>query len=157
PAPPAPTPPPAAAAPPAPPPAAPPAPASPGPRAPAAPEGPSSGQRALGYGGIGVGSALLGVALYYGYRVKVESDAARERCPTSPCADEEGVRRNESARDSATIANVSAALGLVTLGVGLYVTLRSSPSPSPAPAAAPARASLVLVPGPRGASLVGAF
>ncbi|HEU4411356.1 MAG TPA: tetratricopeptide repeat protein, partial [Polyangiaceae bacterium] len=102
PAPPAPTPPPAAV----PTPAPTPAPAPAGPRAPAPPEGPSTGQRVLGYGGIGVGSALLGVALYYGYRVKVDSDAARDRCPTSPCADEEGVRRNESARDSATIANV---------------------------------------------------
>ncbi len=123
---------------------------------PPAPEGPSWGQRALGYGGIGVGSALIGAALYYGYRVKLDRDEARERCPANPCGDAEGVRRNEAARDHATVANVSGALGLVALGVGLYVTLRPAPAAA-AQSAPPARAALVLAPTPGGLRLVGSF
>lgn len=136
---------------------APPAPRAPSPAAPPAPEGASWRQKAVGYGGLGLGTALVGVALYYGYRVKVDRDEARERCPSNPCSDQQGVRRNDAARDKATVANVSGVLGLAALGVGLYVTLRSAPASAPAPGAAPQRASLVLVPGPLGASLTGSF
>ncbi|HEU4534191.1 MAG TPA: hypothetical protein VFS00_08735, partial [Polyangiaceae bacterium] len=124
--------------------------------APPEPAGRSWASRAVGYGGIGVGSALLGTALYFGYRVKLDRDEARERCPASPCGDAEGVRRNEAARDAATAANVSAVLGLAALGVGLYVTLRPAPAgPRAAPRAS--LASLALAPGFGRVNLVGSF
>jgi hypothetical protein len=166
-----------------PPPSAPPAAKAP-PIAPphVSPEGPSWGRRAVGYGGIGLGSALLGAALYYGYRVKLDRDEARDRCPSNPCSDAEGVRRNEAANDHATVANVSAAIGLVALGVGITVVLwpvaapagprgappraalalgpglgGAPPRAAPGLGGAPPRATLALAPGLGGASLVGSF
>jgi tetratricopeptide (TPR) repeat protein len=123
-------------------PAAPP-PEPPPPAAPARTRGIPAASYALG----GVGLVAAGVGGYFGLRALSGQKEALDRCPQSPCSDRGGVDRNEEARRDAWVANAGVGVGLVAMGIGVYLALRGSPG------AGAAR----LAPAPGGAAVVGRF
>lgn len=100
---------------------------------------------ALGYAALGLGAAGLASATYFGLTARGNADDADRLCPGSPCSDQIGVEKNETARDQATIATVSGVVGLVGVGAGIWILLASSET-------APQRPPVSVGLGPHGAS-----
>jgi hypothetical protein len=75
------------------------------------------------------GLVALGVAGYFGLRAKAEWDDRNDHC-TDGC-DDEAVAAHDRAEKYALIADVSAGVGIVALGVSAYLVI-SAPSKPPA-------------------------
>jgi len=54
-----------------------------------------------------VGAGALGTGAYFGVHARDLADRSDERCPDTMCGDPEGLRLNQSARTSATRANIA--------------------------------------------------
>jgi hypothetical protein len=113
------------------------------PEAPAAPSATPTASYVLG----GVGLVSLGVGGFFGFRALSGRRDALDLCPQTPCSDRAGVDRNEDARRDAWVANAGVGIGVVALGLGVYLALRR---PS---AVGTAR----LAPAPGGALVLGRF
>jgi hypothetical protein len=87
------------------------------------------GRRILTYVVGGVGIVSLGVGTVFGIQALSKRSDAEERCPSSPCADEEGVAANDDAKTFANVANIGIGVGIVALGVATYLFLTTPDSP----------------------------
>ncbi len=108
---------------------------------------------------IGAVSAVsLGVGAYFGSSAKSDHDEAIKLCPQSPCPSSEGIQRNESAKESASVATGLLVAGGVGLAAGVVLWLVSPSHVAPAKPSVP-RVSFVPVVRPGGAAafVVGSF
>jgi hypothetical protein len=95
----------------------------------ATPVSPPKSTRALGFVVGGAGVVALGVGGYFGVQAISKRSDAKNACPSSTCTDPAGVAYNDDARRAATIADIGIGVGLVALGVGAYLVLRSPATP----------------------------
>lgn len=91
--------------------------------APVARETAGSGRKTLGYVVGGLGITALGIGSYFGVEAIDKSNQSRRLCPTDTTCTAEGVRLNESADESAWIANGGIGVGLVGIVLGAYLVL----------------------------------
>jgi hypothetical protein len=89
----------------------------------------ASSSRTLGWVLGGVGVAGLGAGGVFGGLAFDANARSEDECRGTLCS-ERGVDLNDEAKRNATIANVSAIVGGVVLGAGLYLLLRREPTPS---------------------------
>jgi hypothetical protein len=80
---------------------------------------------------LGVGTAALGFAAYFGWRVLDAKAAANQYCDRDSCWDLRGVRLDEERRRNAIACN--AALGFAALGFGSALVLSIATPPSSLP------------------------
>jgi hypothetical protein len=115
----------------------------------AEPSGASDGRR-VGWALAGSGVALLGVGAFFGVRAGVDHDRATTLCPSSPCANADGVAANDRARTEAWVSDLGVGLGVAAVAVGAYfLLLRHEDAPRSAavrwvPVFGPARSGLDL-------------
>jgi hypothetical protein len=133
---------------PAPPPAPPPEPPPPPP-----PTGPATERRITGVALVGLGLALAGTGAYFGVAAMGSSHDADTRCPTTTCADPDGLRLNDRALTQASLANLSLGAGAVAFVTGIAVLL-TQPS---RPAAGRSATRVWLRPAPGALGLGGVF
>src|SRR6185436_11069071 len=94
-----------------------------------APVDDGSGRRRLGYivGGLGLASAAVGAV--FGLQALSNSGDARSLCdPSKPCHDPAAVQKNNTAKTDANIANIWVGVGIVAIGVSVYLVLSSGGS-----------------------------
>jgi hypothetical protein len=80
---------------------------------------------AAGLGLVAVGG--VGVGAYFGARSRDLQDRADVRCPSSTCADSQGLRLNDEARTAARNANLMFAASGAALAVGVVMWLVGKP------------------------------
>jgi hypothetical protein len=78
-----------------------------------------------------VGVAALGVGTYFGFDAIGKRRDATSMCPSSPCANAEGVSRNREAQTAATVSTIGFAVGVGALVVGTVLLLTSSKGARP--------------------------
>jgi hypothetical protein len=83
----------------------------------------------------GAGIVTAGVGGIFGLVAMSKHDGAVSRCPSSPCADAEGVNLNEAAKGAARVSNVLVGVGLGATVAGI-VLLLVAPRGAPASGAA---------------------
>jgi len=111
---------------------------------------------ALRYAAIGLGAlsvVSLGVGAYFGIRAKSEHDDAVARCPASPCPDDVGITKNEDARKSAVVANVTIGAGVVALAGGVVLWLVAPKAEATKKTGGAARVTALPFVGPDGAGM----
>jgi hypothetical protein len=95
------------------------------PAAPDAAQAEASSTRTIGFVVGGFGVAALGVGGYFGVQALSKGSDAKAACPTTSCTSAAGVGNSDDAHTAATIANIGISVGLVALGIGTYLVLRS--------------------------------
>lgn len=85
---------------------------------------------------VSAGGLALATGGYFALHARSLQDDARERCPASPCADEIGLAKNDDAKSAARVATVATGVGLVAVGVGVYLLLTRDTKPSASTTAA---------------------
>ncbi len=85
----------------------------------------------------GAGIAALGAGTFFGVRAIDQSDDARAMCDPDRCTSREAIARNDEARTSATLANVTVGVGLALVAAGVVLWL-TAPRGQTAPHAAQA-------------------
>lgn len=127
---------------------------------PVAPESRGGAQRAIGLTLGGLGIAGLAVGGYFGGTAVSEHNRASRSCTPSPCSDAQ--EANDSSKNAAKLAVISATAGFVSIGVGtiVYFTApRGSNTSSAQTSSLRPTARLVPEAGPTqaGMSVVGTF
>ncbi len=108
------------------------------------------GQRVVGWVGLGVGVAALGLGTAFGILTLSKKSDASGHCAGTEC-DATGVADQDEAHRDATVSTLAFGVGLVSLGIGAWLTLTAGPS-SPRPSSsAPAPPSLPPPPAVRAA------
>lgn len=82
-----------------------------------------SSQRLVGYILGGVGLAAIGVGSYFGVQALGKNSDSDTLCPSSPCANAEGVKASEDAKSNATISNIAIGGGILALAGGVVLVL----------------------------------
>jgi len=123
--------------------------------------GPSrgDGQRVVGWVGLGLGVAALGLGTYYGIMTLSKKSDASGHCAGPEC-DATGVADQDEAHRDATVSTLAFGVGLASLGVGAWLTLTAaSPPPPSSPPPPPVRAAIQPLLGPRlaGVGMVGSW
>ena len=100
---------------------------------PASAEAPAAhgGSRTLAYVVGGVGIAALGVGVGFGAYALSQKNDADAHCPGRQC-DSTGLSLVSSAKTAATVSTIGLAAGVVGIGAGFWLLVRSSSSPSAA-------------------------
>jgi hypothetical protein len=88
----------------------------------------SHGPSAASWVALGVGVAALGTGTYFGLRAISKKNDADRNCPNDQCVGE-GSKENSDAIKFANIATAGFAVGVVGLGLGIYLWATSSSSP----------------------------
>ena len=135
----------------APPPPSPPPPQSTDTEAPTPASPKTSGARIAGFVVGGVGLVAIGVGSYFGVRALNDHSDATKLCPSSPCADANGVNENGTAQTEAWVADFAIGLGVVAVGVGVYLAFIRHDEPK----APTARLVPMLGPGTGGLGVAG--
>jgi len=91
----------------------------------------SGGSRTLAYVVGGAGIAALGVGVGFGAYALSQKNDADVHCPARQC-DATGLSLISSAKTAATVSTIGLAAGVVGIGAGFWLLLRSSSSPSAA-------------------------
>jgi hypothetical protein len=100
--------------------------------APVAESPPSTGSsRTLGWIVGGAGVVALGVGVGFGFDALSQKSQADSHCPNKQC-DPTGLSQISDAKTAATISTIGLAVGVVGIGAGAWLLLRSSSSPSAA-------------------------
>ncbi len=94
----------------------------------------SSGKRIGGYVTVGLGVALIGVGAVFGGLTMSLADQVRTLCPYGPCPTQAGIDDNSSAHTFALLSDILIPVGVVAVGVGLYLALTSSQKKAPSAA-----------------------
>jgi hypothetical protein len=89
-------------------------------------------QRTIGLVVGGVGIASIGAGSVFGLLAASQANEADKYCQGQICS-QRGLDRHESARTSATIANVFFAVGIAGVAAGTYLVLTSGSADSPGP------------------------
>lgn len=76
---------------------------------------------------LGGGALALGVGSYFGLRALSEKSTADDLCPSTRCANPEGVDADQDARRYALYSDIGLGVGIVALGVATYLFLTDSP------------------------------
>jgi hypothetical protein len=92
------------------------------------PPPPSSSRATVGWITGGAGLALVGVGTYFGVDAISKRSESDDNCPNGNC-NQDGVDRNDDAKRSAWIANICIGVGLVAIGVGVYLIVTGRPEP----------------------------
>ena len=87
-----------------------------------------SGLRKVSLVGAIVGAGAVGTGVYFGIHSRHLSDQADQRCPSTQCADPEGLRLNDQARTAATRANVLYIAGGAVIATAAVLWFVGSPS-----------------------------
>lgn len=89
-------------------------------------------QRIVSYAVGGAGIVALGIGTFFGIRALSKNSDSDQLCG-DPCASQAGLDANESARSSATVANIAIGLGLAAVagGVVLWLTAPKGRTSSP--------------------------
>lgn len=89
-------------------------------------------QRIVSYAVGGAGIVALGIGTFFGIRALSKNSDSDQLCG-DPCASQAGLDANDSARSSATVANIAIGLGLAAVagGVVLWLTAPKGHSSSP--------------------------
>lgn len=95
---------------------------------PAAPSPSQGTSRTPAYMVGGLGAASLVVGAYFGLKARSDTKSANSLCPEKTCTNEEGLAKSDSAGSAAKMSNVFVGLGLVGVGVGAYLWVRSGTS-----------------------------
>jgi hypothetical protein len=85
----------------------------------------------LGIAIAAVGAVVLGVGGYFGLHALDEASRSKDLCNPGPCSDRTGVDLATSADRDAWVANVAIPIGVIGIGVGLYLALRKVSVASP--------------------------
>jgi hypothetical protein len=104
---------------------------------------PSNTTRTVGFVVGGAGIVAVGVGAYFGVRALGDRSDATGLCPSSPCTDPNGVSKNDSAKTEAWVADFAIGLGLVAVGVGVYLAFVRHDGPT---TTNPATGAVSLVP-----------
>jgi serine/threonine-protein kinase len=80
----------------------------------------------------GVGIVGLGVGSYFGIKAMSDADDANELCPDGKCTSQRGEDLMQDARTSATVSNISFAVGIASIATGLVLYLMDPGSESAA-------------------------
>lgn len=96
----------------------------------------------------GVGLVGLGLATYFGLQALDQQATAKDLCPETRCANPTGVDADSDARRNALFSDISLGVGVVALGVSVYLLLSDTK-----PSAARADLTLWAAPGGGGARL----
>ena len=110
------------------------------------PVAPAPSTRPFGWAALGLGVSALAAGSVLGVKAIIDSEESKKMCPGNTCPID-AYTKNEDARTEAIFADVAIPVGAASVGVGLYLLLRSS---TPAPAALP---RVVPAVGPSAASL----
>lgn len=76
-----------------------------------------------GWGAFGLAAVSAGVGTGFGIAAVAADGDARERCPSSPCRDRDGVDASESADTRAWVANVAIGAAVVFAAVGVVAVV----------------------------------
>jgi tetratricopeptide (TPR) repeat protein len=89
-------------------------------------------QRIVSYAVGGAGIVALGIGTFFGIRALSKNSDSDQLCG-DPCASQAGLDANDSARSSATVANIAIGLGLAAVagGVVLWLTAPKGHASSP--------------------------
>lgn len=106
-----------------------PAPTAPTPAEPGKDEPAGSMQRTLGWVGLGVGAAGLGVGVVTGLMASSKHASAEESCPDQRCAEgSSGADDLEAFRSLRTVSTIGYAVGIVGVGAGVTLLLTAPKS-----------------------------
>lgn len=123
----------------------------------AAPAGAPGPDRTASYIVGGAGLVAIGIGVAFGLRASDKEDESKADCP-SGCITQEAADLNQQARTSATIANVSYAVGVAALATSVYLFFSAGSGPETAARSGSGLAfDASLVPGAGQLSLSGKF
>ena len=97
----------------------------------------SRGPSAAAWVALGVGVAALGTGTYFGVRAISKKNEADRNCPNDQCFGE-GSQQTSDAIKFGNISTASFAVGIVGVGLGIYLWATSSSAPRASVATAPA-------------------
>jgi hypothetical protein len=92
---------------------------------------PTNTQRTIGWIASAVGTASLGVGVFFGLKELGTASEVKIRCPASPCTDMAARGLHDVAQTQALVANIAVGIGIVSLGSGLWLLLTAPSKPSP--------------------------
>ncbi len=110
------------------------------------PAGATSSQTSWAYVSGGVGLVGLGLATYFGLQALDHQATAKDLCPETRCTNRAGVDADSAARRDALYSDLSLGVGVIALGVSIYLLLSDTK-----PAAARSNAQPWAAPGGGGA------
>jgi hypothetical protein len=114
------------------------------------------GNATLGYVVGGSGIALLGVGSYFGIKAFSTWNDRNDHCPNDRC-DAQAVDLADDANRQGNLANVTAGLGLLGVGLGAYLVVSAPSSSDQKPASARVHVTPTLAAGTAGMSMGGAW